>query len=51
MNVNKFEQDNDCGDYEINAECYDEEGDISEVWIDSVLWVKKHRFDVIKCTE
>lgn len=33
-------------DYEINVECYDEEVDISEVWIDSVLWVKKHRFDV-----
>lgn len=35
MNVREFykwAQDNDCENYEINIECYDEEGDISEVW-------------------
>nr|DAX10567.1 MAG TPA: hypothetical protein [Bacteriophage sp.] len=43
---------NECTDYEINVECYDEDGDISEVWIDSVVLVKKRRFDVlIKCVE
>ncbi len=43
---------NNCTDYEINIECYDEEGDISEVWLDSEKIVKKRRFDVlIKCAE
>mgnify|MGYP004484280771 FL=1 len=55
MNVKEFykwAKDNDCEDYEINVECYDEEGDISEVWLDSEKIVKKRRFDVlIKCAE
>lgn len=55
MNVREFykwAQDNDCENYEINIECYDEEGDISEVWLDSEKNVKKRRFDVlIKCAE
>ena len=55
MNVKdfyKWAKDNDCEDYEINVECYDEEGDISEVWLDSEKIVKKRRFDVlIKCAE
>lgn len=55
MNVREFykwAQDNNCEDYEINVECYDEEGDISEVWLDSEKIVKKRRFDVlIKCAE
>lgn len=55
MNVREFykwAQANACEDYEINVECYDEEGDISEVWLDSEKNVKKRRFDVlIKCAE
>ena len=48
----QWAKENGCEDYEINIECYDEEGDISEVWLDSEKIVKKRRFDVlIKCAE
>lgn len=48
----KWAQANDCEDYEINVECYDEDGDVSEIWLDDVWLLKKRRFDVlIKCTE
>lgn len=57
MNVREFykwAQDNDCENYEINVECYDEEGDISEVWLDDV-WLLKVRHNssdiLIKCAE
>lgn len=43
----QWAQGNNCENYEINIECYDEDGDISEVWVDSVLLVKKRRFDVL----
>lgn len=43
----KWAQLNDCEDYEITVECHDKDGDISEVWLDSVLLVKKRRFDVL----
>lgn len=45
---------NECTDYEITVECYDEDGDVSEIWLDSVLLVKKrdNRSDIlIKCAE
>lgn len=48
----QWAKENGCEDYEINIECYDEDGDISEVWLDSERIVKKRRFDVlIKCAE
>lgn len=33
---------NECTDYEINIECYDEDGDVSETWLDDV-WLLKVR--------
>lgn len=43
---------NDCTDYQINIECFDEDGDKSEVWLDDERLLKKRRFDVlIKCAE
>lgn len=43
---------NECTNYEIDIECYAEDGDISEVWLDGERIVKKRRFDVlIKCAE
>lgn len=45
---------NDCADYEINIECYDEDGDISETWLDDVwlLKVRDNSSDIlIKCAE
>lgn len=50
----RWAQANDCEDYEITVECYDEDGDVSEIWLDSVLLVKKrdNRSDIlIKCAE
>lgn len=45
---------NECVDYEINIECYDEDGDVSETWLDDV-WLLKLRDDssdiLIKCAE
>ena len=40
----KWAQENDCEDYEVNIECYDEDGDISEVWLDDVCLLEVHRF-------
>lgn len=57
MTVENFYQwakENNCTDYEITVECYDEDGDVSEIWLDSVLLVKKrdNRSDIlIKCAE
>lgn len=50
----QWAKENDCEDYEINVECYDEDGDISEVWLDDVclLEVRPYRHDIlIKCAE
>lgn len=50
----KWAQENDCEDYEVNIECYDEDGDISEVWLDDVCLLEVHpyRHDIlIKCAE
>ena len=50
----QWAKENDCEDYEINVECYDEDGDISEVWLDDVclLEVRPCRHDIlIKCAE
>ena len=41
-------------DYEVNIECYDEDGDVSEVWLDDVCLLEVHpyRHDIlIKCAE
>lgn len=50
----QWAQENDCEDYEVNIECYDEDGDISEVWLDDV-WLLKVRHNssdiLIKCAE
>lgn len=50
----QWAKDNDCEDCEINIECYDEDGDISEVWLDDV-WLLKVRHNssdiLIKCAE
>lgn len=57
MNVREFykwAQDNDCENYEINIECYDEDGDVSETWLDDVLLLKvrDNSSDIlIKCAE
>ena len=45
---------NECTDYEINIECYDEDGDISETWLDDawLLKVRDNSSDIlIKCAE
>ena len=45
---------NECVDYEINIECYDEDGDVSETWLDDVwlLKVRDNSSDIlIKCAE
>lgn len=45
---------NKCTDYEVNIECYDEDGDVSEVWLDDVwlLKVRDNSSDIlIKCAE
>lgn len=45
---------NECVDYEINIECYDEDGDVSETWLDDVLLLKvrDNSSDIlIKCAE
>ena len=47
-------KENDYEDYEINVECYDEDGGVSEVWLDDVylLEVRPYRHDIlIKCAE
>lgn len=44
----------ECSDYEINIECYDEDGDVSETWLDDVLLLKvrDNSSDIlIKCAE
>lgn len=57
MNVREFykwAQDNDCENYEINIECYDEDGDLSETWLDDVwlLKVRDNSSDIlIKCAK
>ena len=45
----EWAQKNDCADYEINIECYDEDGDISETWLDDerLLKVRHSRNDVL----
>ncbi len=48
----QWAKENDCEDYEINIECYDEDGDISETWLDDVclLEVRPDYHDIlIKC--
>lgn len=50
----KWAKENNCTDYEINIECYDEDGDVSETWLDDVwlLKVRDNSSDIlIKCTE
>ena len=50
----QWAKENDCEDYEVNIECYDEDGDISEIWLDDVwlLKVRHNNSDVlIKCAE
>lgn len=50
----KWAKANECVDYEINIECYDEDGDVSETWLDDVwlLKVRDNSSDIlIKCTE
>lgn len=50
----EWAQENDCTDYDINIECYDEDGDTSETWLDDerLLKVRHSRNDVlIKCAE
>lgn len=45
---------NECTDYEINIECYDEDGDVSETWLDDVwlLKVRDNSSDIlIKCAK
>ena len=45
---------NECVDYEINIECYDEDGDLSETWLDDVwlLKVRDNSSDIlIKCAQ
>lgn len=45
---------NNCTGYDISVECYDEDGDISEVWLDDerLLKVRHNHGDVlIKCAE
>lgn len=45
---------NECTNYEINIECYDEDGDTSETWLDDerLLKVRHSRNDVLfKCAE
>lgn len=50
----KWAKENNCTDYEINIECYDEDGDVSETWLDDVrlLKVRDNSSDIlIKCAE
>lgn len=50
----QWAKENDCEDYEVNIECYDEDGDISEVWLDDVrlLKVRDNRSDIlIECAK
>ena len=45
---------NNCTDYDISVECYDEDGDITETWLDDerLLKVRHNSGDVlIKCAE
>lgn len=45
---------NNCTDYDISVECYDEDGEKQEVWIDGDYYLKKRNseFDVlIKCCD
>ena len=45
---------NECTDYEINIECYDEDGDRQEVWISDDYYLKKRNGDLdvlFKCCE
>lgn len=48
----QWAKENDCEDFAVNIECYDEDGDISETWLDDV-WLLKVRPDyhdiLIKC--
>lgn len=55
MTIEEFYQyakANNCTDYEINIECYDEDGDTVETWLDDV-WLLKVRHNtndvLIKC--
>lgn len=55
MTIEEFYQyakANNCTDYEINIECYDENGDTVETWLDDV-WLLKVRHNtndvLIKC--
>ena len=48
----QWAKENDCEDYEVNIECYDEDGDVSEVWLDDayLLEVRPDYHDIlIKC--
>lgn len=50
----KWAKANECVDYEINIECYDEDGDVSETWLDDVWLLKVRRNSgeiLIKCVE
>lgn len=45
---------NNCTDYDISVECYDEDGDRQEVWISDDYYLKKRNGDLdvlVKCCE
>lgn len=50
----QWAQDNDCTDYDISVECYDEDEERQEVWISGDYYLKKRdsELDVlIKCCD
>ena len=57
MTVEDFYQwakENNCTDYDISVECYDEDGDVSETWLADTWMLKARRNSgeiLIKCAE
>lgn len=52
--LHQWAKANNCTDYDISVECYDEDGEKQEVWIDGDYYLKKRNseFDVlIKCCD